>query len=208
MRENIVWPMPGELDVVSRRAPARPETFKPFDGDGSFLPLGRGARYNVTGMAHDADGFPVQGAAAGRQLRRLVGKVQGRTRELAHYEAKYLDDAKLVIVSYGVTTRAAAEAVERLRQEGIAAGLLDLKTLWPFPDFLIEDIASRAESILVPELNMGQVVREVTRAALGRCPVRPLGRVDGYLLSPEEVVEAARQCGREPGHAGLQGAAS
>lgn len=207
MRENIVWPEPGELQVVERRAPADVKTFKPFSGDGTFLPFGRGARFNVTGMAHTADGFPAQGELAGRELQRLVGKVQGRVRELALYEGRYLDDARLLIVSYGITSRATAAAVDRLRADGIAAGMLDLKTLWPFPDFLIEELAAaggRIERILVPELNMGQIVREVARAAAGRCPVQHLGRVDGYLISPEQICAAAR----EAGMSALQGASS
>jgi 2-oxoglutarate ferredoxin oxidoreductase subunit alpha len=191
MRENIYWPEPGELEVIDRHAPADPAAFKPFKGDGSFLPLGRGVRYNVTGMAHNADGFPAQGQAAGKELVRLIDKIQSRTRELTHYQARCLDDASLVIISYGITSRAAAAAVDQLRADGIAAGMLDLQTLWPFPDFLIEELAARAERILVPELNMGQIVREVARAAAGRCPVQRLSRVDGYLISPEEISEAA-----------------
>jgi 2-oxoglutarate/2-oxoacid ferredoxin oxidoreductase subunit alpha len=204
MRENIVWPEPGELPIYQRKSPDDLTTFKPFEQDAAFLPLGRGVRFNVTGMAHNADGFPVQGEAAGRQLERLIGKIQGHTRELARYETRCVDDARLLIVSYGITSRASAAAVDLLRSRGIAAGLLDLKTLWPFPDFLIEDLASRAEGILVPELNMGQIVREVARAAAGCCPVQRLGRVDGHLIAPEQICAAALTCSGA-GH--LEGAA-
>jgi 2-oxoglutarate/2-oxoacid ferredoxin oxidoreductase subunit alpha len=203
MRENIAWPRPGELEVIDRAAPADLATFKPFSGDGTFLALGRGVRYNVTGMAHDPDGFPVQGEMAGRDLERLMHKINSRVRELAQYEGLYLDDARTLVVSYGITSRPAAAAVEHMRQQGLAAGLLDLKTLWPFPDFLIQDLASRVERILVPELNLGQLVREVARAAAGRAPVRHLGRVDGHLISPEQICAAAQQPDRL---APLQGA--
>jgi 2-oxoglutarate/2-oxoacid ferredoxin oxidoreductase subunit alpha len=192
MRENIAWPEPGELRVYTRREPEDMGSFKPFNTGDVFLPLGRGVRFNVTGMAHSAEGFPAQGEAAGKQLEYLMNKVHSRTRELARFEARRLEDATLVIVSYGITSRAAAAAVEQLRRAGVAAGMLDLKTLWPFPDFLIEEIASRAERILVPELNMGQLVREVARAAAGGCEVQRLGRVDGHLISPEQICAAAR----------------
>jgi 2-oxoglutarate/2-oxoacid ferredoxin oxidoreductase subunit alpha len=194
MRENIHWPEPGELAVYERQQPDDLSTFKPFEEDATFLPLGRGVRFNVTGMAHTAEGFPVQGEAAGRQLERLIGKIQNRVRELAAYQGRYLDDARLLILSYGITSRASAAAVDLLRSRGVAAGLLDLKTLWPFPDFLVEDLASRMEGILVPELNMGQIVREVSRAAGGRCPVQRLGRVDGHLIAPEQICAAAMRC--------------
>jgi 2-oxoglutarate/2-oxoacid ferredoxin oxidoreductase subunit alpha len=206
MRENILWPAPGELPIVERQAPADMSMFKPFSGDGSFLPLGQGARFNVTGMAHNADGFPASGATAGSGLQRMIGKIQSRVRDLAHYEARYLDDARLLILSYGIAGRAAGAAVERLRAEGLPAGLLDLKTLWPFPDFLIEELASsgQIECILVPELNMGQIVREVARAAAGCCPVQPLNRVDGYLLSPDQICAAAYDAARRSQPQGAQ----
>jgi 2-oxoglutarate/2-oxoacid ferredoxin oxidoreductase subunit alpha len=204
MRENIHWPEPGELQVVNRRTPEDLDTFQPFSGDGTFVPLGRGVRYNITGMAHNAAGFPAQGQAAGRELERLMAKVHNRTRELAQFATKQLEDARLVIVSFGITSRASAAAIDLLRARGIAAGMLDLKTLWPFPDFLIEGLAANVERILVPELNMGQIAREVARAAAGRCPVQHLGRVDGHLISPDQICAAAQPTGRA---ALLQGAA-
>ncbi len=189
MRENIVMPEPGELTVFERRRPADLHAFKPFE-DTVFLPFGEGVRFNVTGMAHDAWGFPAQGEAAERLLRRIVDRVRTNTETLARYEALYLDDAQVLITSYGITSRAAESAVEWLRAEGIRAGLLDLKTLWPFPDFLFDSLASRMELVLVPELNLGQLVREVERAVKGRAPVQHLGRADGYLITPQQIAEA------------------
>jgi 2-oxoglutarate/2-oxoacid ferredoxin oxidoreductase subunit alpha len=191
MRENILWPEPGELPLVERTAPADLQSFKPFSGDGSFLALGRGVRYNITGMAHSPDGFPASGEVGGRDLQRLIHKIQGRTRELARYELRHAEDARILIVAYGITARSAYAAVDRLRAEGIPAALLDLKTLWPFPDFLFDELASSTiERIIVPELNMGQLVREVARAARW-CTVEPLNRVDGSLLSPDQIMAAA-----------------
>jgi 2-oxoglutarate ferredoxin oxidoreductase subunit alpha len=79
--------------------------------------------------------------------------------------------------------------VEQLRELGIQAGLLDLKTLWPFPDHLIDDVADQVEHVFVPELNLGQLIREIQRAALGCCEVHPINRVDGHLLTPAQIVE-------------------
>jgi 2-oxoglutarate ferredoxin oxidoreductase subunit alpha len=189
MRENIVWPEPDELEVVDRMRPESQNGFAPFDGTG-FIPFGEGARFSVTGMAHDAWGFPVQGAEAGRQLRRIMGKIQDNVETLARYQGRYLDDAELLIVCYGITGRAAESAVEELRSAGLRIGLLVLQTLWPFPDFLFERLAPQVEYILVPELNLGQLVREVERSARrvsGRVRVEHLGRVDGSLITPEQI---------------------
>lgn len=192
MRENICLPQPGELPVIERRRPTQLQDFKPFR-DLTFLPLGSGVRFNVTGMAHDEGGFPVQGAEAERQLRRMVGKIQEHVGELALYQSLHLDDAQVLIASYGITSRAAESAIEQLRAAGIRAGLLNLKTLWPFPDFLFEQLVPQMEYILVPELNLGQLVREVERAVHGRAIVEHLGRVDGSLITPQQIYERVSQ---------------
>ena len=191
MRENIVWPAPGEIEVVQRKLPADLRSYKPFSG-GDFVPFGAGARFNVTGLAHGAEGFAVGNENAARELKRMIGKIQDHTRDLAMCSRFILDDATLGIVSYGITSRPAQSAVERLRAQGVRAGMLSLKTLWPFPDHLVREVAERVDAIIVPELNMGQLVREIERAAGGRCEVVPVNRVDGHLLTPEQIADAAR----------------
>jgi len=201
MRENIHWPQPGEIHVVDRHRPDELHGFKPFAG-ASFLPFGAGARFHVTGMAHGPGGFAVTDDAAGRELRRMMDKIHDHVRELTTAQSHKLDDADVAIVSYGITSRPALAAVEQLRRQGVRAGLLDLKTLWPFPDHLIDDVADQVEQIFVPELNLGQLVREVGRAAGGCCEVYPINRVDGHLLTPDQIVQSVTtQTSRYPGGA-------
>jgi 2-oxoglutarate ferredoxin oxidoreductase subunit alpha len=190
MRENIDWPEPGDIDVIDAKRPADVKTYKPFAND-EFLPFGQGARYHITGLAHGAEGFAVSDEAAARELTRMVGKVQNHVRDLALHDRYMLDDAELAIISYGITSRPAQSAVDLLRAQGIRAGLLSLKTLWPFPDFLIDEVAERVDTIVVPELNMGQLVREIGRAANGRSQVIPVSRIDGHLLTPAQIADAA-----------------
>ncbi|MFQ6117559.1 MAG: transketolase C-terminal domain-containing protein, partial [Candidatus Bipolaricaulia bacterium] len=148
-------------------------------------------RVTVTGLAHDEEGFPVEGAKAGEQLQRIVNRIEEEHREeIVLYEERYLDDAEQLIISYGTPTRAAEAAVEELRRAGVRVGLLDLKTLWPFPNRLIRRLAERVSCILVPELNMGQMVLLVRMAAEGAARVRYLGRVDGNLIFPYEIYDA------------------
>ncbi len=188
LRENVILPEPGELEVISRQRPERLEDFKPFS-DETFCAFGEGGRLMVTGMAHDELGFPAQGKKAAEQLQRILTKIESRAEELALYHAYYVDDAEVVIVSYGITSRAVEEAVRALRAEGVAVGWLDLKTLWPFPDKIVRSCTERARYVLVPELNLGQLVREVERAVGGQAPVEHLGRVDGYLITPEQICQ-------------------
>ena len=192
MRENMTWPEPGEIEVVDRARPASLETFEPFGG-AEFLPFGEGLRYNVTGLAHDGFGQYIKGTEAEAMFRRTMDRVYGNVDRIALYDAVELDDAEYVIVSYGITNRAALSAVKRFRSEGKPVGLLNLKTLWPFPDFLFEALCDCVKGILVPELNLGQVVREVSRAA-HECiereiTVEPLSRIDGQLITPQQIMD-------------------
>jgi 2-oxoglutarate ferredoxin oxidoreductase subunit alpha len=201
MRENIHWPRPGEINVVARHLPDTLDDFKPFAG-ASFAPFGAGARFHVTGMAHGPEGFAVTDDAAARELLRMMNKIHGHVRELTIAESSSLDDADVAVVAYGITSRPALSAVQQLRKQGIRAGLLELKTLWPFPDHLIDDVADNVEHIFVPELNLGQIVREVQRAAAGCCEVHPINRVDGHLLTPDQILQSiTTQTSRYPGGA-------
>ncbi len=191
MRENIDWPEPGEIEVAARTVPPDLRAYQPFAG-GPFVPFGAGSRFHVTGLAHGPAGFAVGDESAARELRRMVCKVQDKVHELAMFNRYRLDDASLAIISYGITSRPAQSAVDHLRDDGVRAGLLSLKTLWPFPDHLVREVSERVERIIVPELNMGQLVREIERAAAGRCEVIPVGRIDGHLLTPDQIAQAAR----------------
>ena len=83
-------------------------------------------------------------------------------------------------------------AVDQLREDGVRAGALELMTLWPFPETLVEEAIRDADAIVVPELNLGQVALMV-RAVSGAKPVVPLGRMDGSLLRPTEIAAAGRE---------------
>lgn len=189
MRENITFP---EVRVVTRARPSSAEGFEPF-GSPEFLPLGHGRRFIVTGLAHDETGHEraSDGGAGERLLRRAIARLDADEAQITHTRRHQLEDATLVFVAYGITARAARAAVEQLRAEGVRAGLLELLTLWPFPDALVSSVARQADAVVVPELNLGQVALLV-RARAGRTPTVPLGRVNGRLLRPDEIASAGR----------------
>ena len=196
MRENIVLP---DVPVEDRRAPASLEGFEPFAG-AEFLPFGAGARIVVTGLAHQASGRPAasDGAGAEQMLRRAITDVETDPEVFLH-RAEETDDAELVILAYGITARAAKAAVRLLRTDGVRTGLVELQTLWPFPERLVARLAEQTDVLLVPELNLGQLVLPVRAAAAGRARVVPLNRADGVLFSPEEIAQAARRALAEQG---------
>ncbi|MFQ5793628.1 MAG: 2-oxoacid:acceptor oxidoreductase subunit alpha [Candidatus Bipolaricaulia bacterium] len=192
MWENIKVPEPDELEVVSRKRPQDLEAFAPFR-DETMLNFGDGVRFNVTGMAHDEWGWYANGQIAEGQLKRIVAKVEDHRAEIALYETHSIEDARSLVISYGTPARAAESAVLRLRDEGVAVGLVDLNTLWPFPTDRVREWAEAVDYILVPELNLGQLVREVRLAAEGRAQVETLSRVDGSLITPQQIYERVRQ---------------
>ncbi len=188
MRENMTFP---ELEVVTRARPSSTEGFEPF-GSPEFLPLGNGARFMVTGLAHDETGHERASNGAGdRLLRRAIDRLDADVERITHTRRYQLEDASLVFVSYGITARAARAAVDQLRAEGVRAGLLELLTLWPVPDALVSSVAHQADAVVVPELNLGQVAMLVRARAAGT-PTFQLGRINGTLLRPDEIASAGR----------------
>jgi 2-oxoglutarate ferredoxin oxidoreductase subunit alpha len=190
MRENILLPEPGELPVVERKIPA-PDDPPTFAG-GPMGEFGIGGHLIVTGMAHDERGFPTEGAKAAQMLERITESVMSRANELAIYKSESTDDAEIVIIGYGIVSRVVESSVEILRDAGHKVGWLSLNTLWPFPTAAVQQATRNARAVVVPELNMGQVVRDVKLAlAEGGLAPRVIGlnRVDGYLMTPDEVAE-------------------
>lgn len=196
LRENVELP---EVGVVDRRRPATPRGFQPFAGP-EFLAFGQGARLVVTGLTHDESGTEraADGDAGERLLRRAFSRLDGEDRGLRRHREHRLGDAAVVVLAYGITARAARAAVDALRRERMPAGLLELQTLWPFPESLVADVAARAEAILVPELNLGQLVLPVRAAAAGAARVEGLNRANGVPFRPDEIADAARALTRRP----------
>lgn len=104
-----------------------------------------------------------------------------------------MDDAEVVVVSYGITARIARYAVQQARREGIKAGLLRLITVWPFADDRIKELASAVKVFIVPEINYGQIVREVERCAAGKANVRLVPHMGGAVPLPDVILDAIRE---------------
>ena len=203
LRENVTLPSAGELDIYPRRLPkkTRAEGYQPFAVGEDLVPdvarFGDGYRIHVTGLLHDETGFPSGSPAVTESLlHRLHEKINRVGEEIIHTEESFMEDAEYAVVSYGGTARTAYEAVRAARAEGIKVGFLRLKTIWPFADAAIGRLAARVKGILVAELNYGQLVGEVTRAAHGT-PVRPCLKYNMLDFTPQEITAAIRQMSEE-----------
>jgi len=194
-REKIVLPPPGALGVVERQRPTvPPDWYIPYEDTASGVPpmgiFGDGYRYHVTGLVHDVRGFPTERVdEIVPFFNRLFRKINQHFGDIMMVKEVLTDDADVVVIAYGSVARAARRAVREAREKGIRAGLLQLVTLWPFPRQLVEPHLNWAKAVLVPELNMGQISREVKRVNQGRTVVETLNRIDGKLITPGEIVE-------------------
>jgi 2-oxoglutarate/2-oxoacid ferredoxin oxidoreductase subunit alpha len=199
MREKVNIPSREELEIIDRKKTnVKKEEFLPFKADEDMVPpmadFGSGYRYHVTGLVHNEKGYPTSDAEEiDKFLRRLSNKVELHKKDIILKKEYSLADAKIAIVAYGSVARAAQRTVKLAREKGIKAGLLKLITLWPFDDDSIYQLAEQVEMIMVPEMNLGQMVREVQRAAQGKCRVIPYGRVDGDLINPLEILEKVEE---------------
>ena len=199
MREKVEIPDASEIEIIERKMPAvSQEQFIPYDntedGINPFPPFGSGYRKHMTGLTHDRHGFPTSEPSLVRELlERLRRKIESDTKNIMEFEEDMLDDAHTAFVAYGIVARAAKQAVIMGRAEGKKLGLLTLKTIWPFPDEKISQLLSHVDTVIVPELNMGQVVLEVHRVNNKGKKIVGLNKFDGEILSPTEILSKVEE---------------
>jgi 2-oxoglutarate ferredoxin oxidoreductase subunit alpha len=202
MTEKVVIPDAGKIAITPRRfTKLPPSEFRLFEPKSDLVPdmvrAGDGYRFHVTGLTHDERGYPSMNVETqDRSVRRLIDKLQPLSGPRALFETADLDEAEVVVVSYGITSRVAQRAIQLARARGIRAGKFRIISAWPFPGEHIRDLAGRVKAFVVPELNLGQMVHEVARAAEGKAKVVPVTHAGGSVHNPEvilnAIVEAAR----------------
>lgn len=199
LREKVVLPSGDSIEVIDRRRPTvPPDWYVPYRTDGSLIPrlanLGDGYRYHVTGLVHDERGFPTRRDDEVEPFfARLFGKISRKFSYLEQVRSFQLEDAEWVIVAYGCVARSARAAVRIGREAGLKIGLLQLISLWPFPRKPVEAALEGKLAAIVPELNMGQIRREVLRVNNGRTRVVNLTKINGTMITPEEILTRLRE---------------
>lgn len=194
MTERVVIPPEEEIEIVNRRKPAvSREEYLPYEADADGIaPMancGDGYRIHVTGLTHDERGYPAMDAKAQEKMvTRLVDKIRNNRDKIITTKNLFLDDAEVVVVSYGISARSSMQAVQDARREGIKAGLIKLDTVWPFPEDLMRGVAAQSKAMIMAEINGGQIVLELERAACGACPVRLVSNYGGAILHPALIL--------------------
>lgn len=196
LRENMEVPEPGELEVIDRKRPdCPPEEYRAYAMTEDLVPpmadFGKGYRYNITGLFHDETGFPTNNTeVAGKQLDRIMKKVENNFDEINIYEEYMLEDAQYAFITFGGMARSVKEAIRTLRKEGIRIGAFIPKTVWPFPEKQVEKLVSDMDGVFVAEMNLGQMILEVQRASKERNKIHAINKANGEVITPEEIIKS------------------
>jgi 2-oxoglutarate/2-oxoacid ferredoxin oxidoreductase subunit alpha len=199
MRERIVFPEPGELEVIDRTTPSLPpEQYKPYDTSfGDVPPLasfGSGYKFHVTGLNKMQDGFPTTKASIVQaEEERQVRKVEANKADIMKWEEYLCDDADVIVVAFGSTSRSARFAVNEARKQGIKAGLFRLITFWPFPEERLLELSKKTKAFITPEMNLGMCTGVVKGCVEGNAPVLGIFRVDGEPINPGQIVDKMKE---------------
>jgi len=195
MMERVVIPPADRIEITPRRfTKLPPGEYLPFKPGADMVPdmfkAGDGHRLHVTGLTHDFRGYPNMSPETQEQLvHRLVNKIRLNAPKIWRYEEIDVEDADVVVLAYGITSRLAIDAVALARKEGIKVGMLRLIVVWPFPERRIEELAAQGKALVMAELNYGQVFFEVDRCARGKAPVLLAGHGGGAVHRVEDIAE-------------------
>ncbi len=198
MTEMVEIPGPETIKLVNRKKPRmKPENYLPYEGGKDLVPpmpsAGEGYRIITTGLTHDERGYPIVTSEIQEELMdRLTRKITDFKDEITDYEEFMLDDVDVVVVTFGISSRPSKRAVKLARAEGIKVGMLRLRTIWPFPNEVIDELSEQVRGFVVPEVNEGQVVLEVERIVRGRAEVRHVG-CGGRIHHPDEILSAIEE---------------
>jgi 2-oxoglutarate ferredoxin oxidoreductase subunit alpha len=202
MTEKVVIPPADQIEVVPRNHTRKPvEEFLPYGTNGNMVPemahAGEGYKFHVTGLTHDERGYPNMTPQMQKKLvGRLQNKVLSAVERISMFEEDSTENADVIVVSYGITSRVAQRAIDMARARGMKVGKLRLITAWPFPDFKIRELAGRTKAFVVPELNLGQMAREVQRAAEGKAKTFLVPHAGGSVHHPEDILAVIQEAVR------------
>jgi 2-oxoglutarate ferredoxin oxidoreductase subunit alpha len=202
MTEKVVIPPANEIDIVPRKHTRKSvEEYLPYGTNGDLVPemahAGEGYKFHVTGLTHDERGYPKMTPKTQDVLvRRLQNKIKDAADRIALFEEEGVEDADVIVVSYGITSRVAQRAIELARAQGLKVGKFRMITVWPFPEKRIRELAGRAKAFVVPELNLGQMVREVDRAVSGLAKTYLVPHAGGSVHRPQDILKAIVEASR------------
>ncbi len=195
MRENITYPAPGDLPVIDRKKPAGPpQDYQPFaaeeDGVAPLAAYGSEYVFHVSSSMHGPDGYSNNSPAnAAWKIQQLHRKIELHKEEINLTKSFDTEDMDVLLVTFGATTRATRAAALQARKMGVKVGVLQIITVWPFPDEIVADLGSRVKTVVVPELNYaGQLAGEVQRVLGPDKDFRRVNKYNGQIITPQDIL--------------------
>jgi 2-oxoglutarate ferredoxin oxidoreductase subunit alpha len=199
MSEKVIIPDASEIKTISRTKPkGRKDRFRLYQpGENGVAPMpsaGDGYKIHVTGLTHDERGYPTMTVEAQAEMMdRIVRKIRDNREDIIMTESHKLEDAEIILVSYGISARTSLAAMHQARSMGLKVGFLKLATIWPFAEEKIGELAERAKAFITVEINLGQIHLEVMRSAAGRAECHLVGHAGGTVITPEQVMAKIKE---------------
>jgi len=199
MTEKVVIPSAEEIELVERKyTDKKPGEAWPFEDMGKsiapMLPVGEGYKFHVTGLTHDYKGYPIINAEAQKtNVLHLVDKINKNLDDIIWIEEKDIDGADVVVMSYGISSRVVQPAIAKAKKDGLKVGQIRLITVWPFPEKRIRELAGQVKSLVMVELNLGQVFYEMDRCAGDKCKTYLCGHTGGTVHNPDEIYKTIKE---------------
>ena len=199
MTEKVVIPKPDEIEITQRRlTKLTPEKYLPYKTNGDLVPdmivAGNGYRIHSTGLTHDERGYPVMSPVTQNQLvKRLCDKIKLNAENIIELEEDQTEDAEVIVMAYGITSRVTLPAVFKARKKGIKVGYIKMITVWPFPEKRVRELAKKVKAFVMPEVNLGQVVLEIERCAAGKAKTYHVPHAGGWVHDPEDIYKVIEE---------------
>ncbi len=199
MREKVELPSLDSIEIIDRVRPTvPPDWYIPYEDNSIGVPpmsaFGDGYRYHVTGLVHDVRGFPTSRPdEVDLLIRRLHRKIDKGLTYIQEGEYFMMDDAEVAIIAYSSVSRSAKQAALFAREKGLKVGVFRPITIWPFMRRAVEDILKNVRAVIIPEMNMGQYSREVKRVDQGYARIITLNRVDGRVITPDDIMRKLKE---------------
>ena len=195
-RQDFAVPKPGDIPLIDRKSPTvSPDKYHPFeaeeDGIAPLAAYGSEYVFHISSSMHGPDGYSNNNPEnAIWRINQLHRKIEMHRDEIVLTKTYDIDDIEILLIAYGATTGASRAAVKDARKDGIKAGLLQLITIWPFPDREVEALAKLVKTVVVVEMNYsGQVAGEVRKVIGPGVELKRVNKYNGQIITPQDIFE-------------------
>jgi len=202
MHEKVVIPPAEEIELVERKWYKGPkDKYLPYKNDKDGIPflvkVGDGYRFHTTGLTRDERGYPLLNAECQATcVSHLIDKIKDNAEKIIQLKETDIDNAEILVMSYGITSRVSIKAVQEAKKAGIKVGTMQLKTVWPFPEKRLKELAGKVKAIVFPEINAGQVVLEAERVVGDKCEVVSVPHYGGWVHDPKVILNAIKEAAK------------